>query len=147
MTGRSLRFALLLAPALWTSALEAQNSSGDTTAVSITTGVFSEAQAARGERVYREVCGACHARSVFTDLSFQRAWVGRSLFDVFRQVRNTMPYDNPGSLSRREYVDVLAFIFSLNGFPAGPNDLPADDAALRRVRIEARPDSSGGRWR
>ena len=50
-----------------------------------------------------------------------------------------MPEDNPGSLERQEYVDLVAYIFSLNAYPAGAGDLPADDDGLKKVRIDAPP--------
>jgi hypothetical protein len=46
-----------------------------------------------------------------------------------------MPQDNPGGLRRQEYADVLAYLFELNGLPAGDTALPADDCGLRRIRI------------
>ena len=41
----------------------------------------------------------------------------------------TMPEANPGGLLEDEYVDVLAYIFSLNKFPAG-------DQALNRGALD-----------
>jgi len=50
-----------------------------------------------------------------------------------------MPDDNPGGLSVQQYTDVVAYIFKINGMPAGTDSLSSDPEALRRIRIEAKP--------
>jgi hypothetical protein len=57
-------------------------------------------------------------------------------------VRTLMPDDDPGGLERRAYADVMAYLLRMNGYPAGAAELPADDAALRRIRIEVREDTA-----
>jgi hypothetical protein len=47
-----------------------------------------------------------------------------------------MPKNNPGSLTPEEYADVTAYILQLNGLPTGDEELPGDQAAARRIRIE-----------
>ena len=105
----------------------------------LTSGVFSQKQAERGEGVYKTSCQSCHAKSEYTGDKFKVAWVSKSAFDVFDQIRTTMPEDNPGSLERQQYIDVMAYIFSLNAYPAGANDLPAEDDGLKKIRIDNPP--------
>ena len=50
-------------------------------------------------------------------------------------ISTTMPEGNPGSLSSREYVDILAFLLRLNDYPAGEEELPPDSSLLENVRI------------
>jgi hypothetical protein len=47
-----------------------------------------------------------------------------------------MPSDDPGSLSSREYSDLVAYVLSGNEFPAGPKELDRDMAALNEILIE-----------
>ena len=105
----------------------------------VTAGVFSAKQAERGEGSYKSVCQACHAKTEYTGDKFKTQWVSKTAYDVFDQIRTTMPDDNPGSLERQEYVDLVAYIFSLNAYPAGEADLPADDDGLKKVRIDNPP--------
>ena len=49
-----------------------------------------------------------------------------------------MPSEDPGSLSTREYSDIVAFLFSANEFPAGARELEPDANALQEIRIEAK---------
>ena len=107
----------------------------------VSSGVFSTRQAERGEGVYQISCQSCHAKSEYTGEKFKTAWVSKSAFDVFNQIRNEMPEDNPGSLERQQYIDVVAYIFSLNAFPSGENDLPGDDDGLRKIRIDSPPSN------
>jgi S-disulfanyl-L-cysteine oxidoreductase SoxD len=102
-------------------------------------GAYTEAQAARGEASYRANCTSCHAPGTHAGDAFIRGWDGRTAFDLFELIRTTMPLDNPGRLSREQYVDVVAYLFKLNRLPPGDRALPADDEGLKQVRIEAKP--------
>ena len=109
---------------------------------STTAGAYTAAQAVRGETVYRARCSSCHAATAYTGETFTQQWIGRSAYDMVNLLRRTMPNDDPGGLPKQQYVEVVAYLFRLNGYPAGSVALPADDAALRRVRIEPRRTST-----
>lgn len=110
-----------------------------------TSGVFSEAQAGRGEGVYKTSCQSCHAKTEYTGDKFKVAWVSKSAFDIFDVIKTQMPEDNPGSLERAQYVDVVAYIFSLNAYPPGAADLPGDDVGLKKVKIDNPPGALASR--
>lgn len=107
----------------------------------LTSGVFSTMQAQRGEGVYRTSCQSCHAKNEYTGEEFTLNWVSKTVYDIFDVIRSQMPEDNPGSLDRQEYIDVVAYIFSLNAYPAGSADLPGDDDGLKKIRIDQPPTS------
>jgi mono/diheme cytochrome c family protein len=109
--------------------------------MSILDGAFTDAQATRGLAVYRETCGNCHSTSEFTGAPFQRKWAGQPVLTFFDHVRQSMPLDNPGGLSRAQYAAVLAYILKLNSYPEGSAELPTDDAALRQIRFELKPSN------
>jgi hypothetical protein len=48
-----------------------------------------------------------------------------------------MPQDNPGSLSRQQYTDVLAYMLSYNKFPIGKTELARETEVLKQIRYEA----------
>ena len=62
---------------------------------------------------------------------------GRSVDDLFFIVRTFMPYGKPGSLSKQQYVDVLAFVLKANGYRVGNKALPLDSAVLSRILISS----------
>jgi mono/diheme cytochrome c family protein len=101
-------------------------------------GAYTEVQAARGEATYRASCTSCHTASAHSGENFIRGWESRTAFDLFELIRTTMPIDNPGRLSREQYADIVAYLFKLNGLPAGDRQLPADDEGLKQIRIEAK---------
>jgi cytochrome c553 len=114
----------------------------DTTAAagkSVWKGVFTEAQAARGETEQQNNCAACHGTEKYSGDAFNKAWFGRTAFDLFDQIKTTMPDDNPGGLSVQQYTDVVAYIFKINGMPAGTDSLSSDPEALRLIKIEPKP--------
>jgi mono/diheme cytochrome c family protein len=141
------RFPIALAAALVLPAVAvAQDSAAAAIAERpLTSGVFSQKQVERGEGVYRTSCQSCHAKTEYTGDKFKVAWVSKTAFDIFDTIRTQMPEDNPGSLERQEYIDVVVYIFSLNAYPAGANDLAADDDGLKKVRIDNPPPSTASR--
>ena len=100
-------------------------------------GVYTEEQAARGEKVQVEVCSMCHSpKEDWTRDGFLQAWTGKPVKDLFHNIRETMPEDMPGSLSRQQYADVVAYILKLNGMPTGSAELKADDESLSTIIFE-----------
>ena len=120
------------------SALRAQGTS-------VAAGVYSADQAKRGQAVYNDACAKCH----LDDLSggatspplkgddFLNGWKGKSVGALFDEVRMTMPFDAPGSLTPAQYADILAYIFSVNKYPAGDKELDKEMAPLQQIKIEA----------
>jgi mono/diheme cytochrome c family protein len=113
---------------------------------SVWDGVYSKAQATRGQTTYGEECARCHGPSLgggegspaLSGEDFLGTWRGRTAGDLFEEIRTTMPTDDPGHLSRRQYADVTAYILSVNGFPAGEKELSSTLADLNDIRIEAK---------
>lgn len=106
---------------------------------SVADGVFTEAQASRGEQTFREVCAACHDTGEFSGGRFRLTWVGRTAGDLFDTIATLMPEGDPGSLSPAEYATLVAYLLQLNGYPAGAADLPAALQELRGMEIVEAP--------
>jgi mono/diheme cytochrome c family protein len=88
-------------------------------------GAFTAEQAERGKVVYEKSCGNCHQADFYRERlpRFQSKPVG----ELFEVVSTTMPADNVGGLLTSEYLDALAYIFSLTGSPAGTEELTSDN--------------------
>ncbi|MEX2583058.1 MAG: cytochrome c [Gemmatimonadota bacterium] len=106
--------------------------------VSVYSGVYTAAQADRGDAVQRRECSSCHSSNDWSAGRLLSSWNGRTAFDLVSHIRNTMPMDSPGRLSMDEYTDIVAFIFDLNDIPAGDSELEANEEALTQVEIEYR---------
>ena len=112
---------------------------------SIWSGVFTDAQARRGEAAYQSNCAACHGRTLqatnpdapnLTAPSFGLSWYRKTVGDLFELMRTSMPLGAGGSLSDTEYLDILAYILKFNGYPAGDRELGPEDQTLRQIVIE-----------
>jgi hypothetical protein len=118
---------------------------------SVMSGVFTAEQVAKGRAGHRAFCLSCHGAEAYTGEPFETMWVGRTVFDFFDALRTTMPNDEPGKLTTEEYVDVIAYILNLNGYPPGAQSLSYDENELRKVKIDSLPpraaptDTSGRR--
>lgn len=131
------RFAALAFAALAGLGLAAQS------ARTVWDGVYTDEQAARGEKLYAERCGRCHgdtlggqeAAPALTGSTFYSNWEGESLEALLDRIRTTMPQDKPGSLSRTQNADILAYMLTVGGFPAGPMPLEGQAGALAMVTI------------
>ena len=106
-------------------------------------GLYGESQARGGRRVFRQSCARCHYSSEMRGTPFQATWGRLTVGDLYAHLVEAMPEDDPGSLSETEYLEVVAYILSLNGFPAGSRELSTGSAAFR-TRLEA---AGGGRSR
>jgi cytochrome c len=108
---------------------------------SVQSGVYTLEQAGRGKAVFEEICAACHEPADFDDGGYMSSWSGQTANDMIEEIRATMPENSPGSLKRREYVDIAAYFFSLNGLPAGDAEMDAN--SVKKILIEG-PYRQGG---
>ncbi len=99
-------------------------------------GVYTAAQAERGQSLFRSKCASCHAPNRFTDDLFYISFAGKPMWDMFDVISDTMPEDNPGSMKKDEYADVIAYLLKLNNFPDGATELPIDKDALSAIMME-----------
>jgi S-disulfanyl-L-cysteine oxidoreductase SoxD len=107
--------------------------------VSVYSGVYTAAQAARGNTVRQRECANCHSPGDWQQGRLLTGWVNQPVHALVDQIRSTMPMDGPGRLSLQQYTDIVAYILQLNNVPAGDTELPASEDGLRRITIEYRP--------
>jgi len=109
-------------------------------------GVYTEEQAQRGKALYMEKCVQCHGPELMgggagagplQGATFGGNWNGVPLGDMLERLRQSMPLDKPATLSRQQCADVLAFIFSVNKFPAGKTELSRQAEILNTITFKA----------
>ena len=103
--------------------------------VSTASGVYTAPQASKGERVYNSHCLSCHPAGTYTAPAFRQKWNGHLVSELFSFISNQMPKEQPGTLEDADYINVIAYLLKINGSPAGKKDLPADEKALKWIRI------------
>ncbi|MYC89242.1 MAG: cytochrome c [Gemmatimonadales bacterium] len=130
---------------LGASSLAAQEEGGDpaeaeeaAASANTTQGVFSEEQATRGEDVFWNICAECHFEEDFGG-PFIQSWAGASVKDLVDEIVATMPEDNPGGLPAEQYVDVVAYMFKINGMPTGDDELTAENVEAVEIAVEIDP--------
>ena len=111
-------------------------------------GVYTEAQATRGEALFGDKCAKCHGPDLgggdapgLVGSEFGGNWDDLSLGDLADRVRVSMPQDNPQSLSREQTADLIALILKRNSVPPGKTDLPSQTENLRTIKYKANKPS------
>jgi mono/diheme cytochrome c family protein len=139
-----LAATILTGATLAARALQAQGSPPAASPVppagSTLAGVYSEAQAGRGETVYKTNCLECHVPTDYQGDAFKSKFVGGTALDMWEQIRSTMPQNNPGSLTNEQYTDLVAYLFKLNALPTRNADMPANKDSLKAIKVEAKPE-------
>ena len=109
--------------------------------------VYSDAQAARGQAVYKAQCLACHGDTLegvvgppLAGSGFLQVWGSRPLADLVDKIQKTMPPQAPGSVSQQQAIDVAAYALSAGKFPAGQTELQS--AALPQITFPAAPQAA-----
>jgi len=105
---------------------------------SITEGVYSVGQAARGQQLYKTQCVSCHGTAMegtsgppLVGDSFLSNWSAQPLANLIDKIQKTMPFNLPGSLSRGQSTDLAAYLLQAGKFPAGAAEL--SEGALAQI--------------
>ena len=109
--------------------------------------VYSDAQAARGQQLYKAQCVTCHGEALegvvgppLAGSGFLSTWSARSLADIVDKIEKTMPPQAAGSVTRPQAIDLVSYFLSVGKFPAGTTELAA--AALGQIAFPATQSSS-----
>jgi mono/diheme cytochrome c family protein len=159
--------AIALGPGLFrTASIDAQTPPAQTPqapARTVQDGVYSDAQASRGQALYAQRCAGCHGPALEGAQApplAGEAFVGKfrqePLSALFIKIRYTMPpappapAPEPGQkpapvaprLTPEQGADLVAHLLKTNGLPAGKADFPAADATASTISWPARTAGS-----
>lgn len=104
----------------------------------------------RGRLLYESSCAGCHGMDLIandssspslTATEFRLAWPGRSIGERLVKISSTMPPEGFGVLQTADYLDIIAYILSFNGYAPGNDELPLDLVVLEAMTIGAVPVS------
>ena len=121
-------------------------------------GIFSDAQAVRGQALYAQRCAGCHGPALegtqappLAGEAFRAKFRMEPLSALFIKIRYTMPPrpqqasaepgqgtttqppPAPPQLTPAQGADLVAHVLKSNGFPAGKSDFPAADATKSAI--------------
>jgi mono/diheme cytochrome c family protein len=105
-------------------------------------GVYTGAQATRGQAIFKDKCAPCHGEMLEGLLGpplagdeFLKAWGNQPLSELVNKIQKTMPQSEPGTLTRPQAIDLVAHILQAGKFPAGQAALPEGEDALKQVTL------------
>ena len=109
-------------------------------------GVFTQTQAERGREQYGKSCASCHKTDLLGESAapplagpeFSQRWIGSTVDDLLTTIRRSMPQDAPDSLGTPAYADLVSYLLSVNGSPAGSNEMPLESASLKQIQFTAK---------
>jgi alcohol dehydrogenase (cytochrome c) len=108
--------------------------------------LFTDAQAASGEALYRQSCASCHGATMtggtapaLTGPAFEASWGNPrlTLGDLFFISRTTMPPRSSSAVTADDHAAIFAYILKANGFPSGRSPLTAASERLESAHLRA----------
>lgn len=129
VAGLCLALAAIIGPAVFAQA-------ADQARMTLQKGVYTQTQAKSGKAIYHEKCSSCHLDNLAGGTNespalkgndFLSHWNGKPLRELYSRIISTMPVNDPGTLSEKETLDLLAYILQANGFPPGKKSLQSAD--------------------
>ena len=99
-------------------------------------GVYAADQATRGAALFKAQCVACHGEALegavgpaLAGPEFLASWAGHPVADLVDKIEKTMPLNAPGTLTRPQSIDIVAYVLQVGKYPAGRAALAADTMA------------------
>ncbi|MBI1397975.1 MAG: c-type cytochrome [Betaproteobacteria bacterium] len=101
--------------------------------------LYTEKQASAGRQIFRSKCVACHGKNLqgksapsvagddFLSAAQRNGW---SVDDLRSIVAYNMPFNEPGSLSKKQAADVIAYLLASNCYPAGDKPFPEKETKV-----------------
>jgi hypothetical protein len=105
-------------------------------------GVYTTAQADRGQTSFNSSCLRCHGDKLQGNTApalsgdrFFTTWGSEPIASLFAKIRDTMPPNFGTSIDDQVKLDIVAYILRTNGYPAGPNELTQNGSDLATAQI------------
>jgi mono/diheme cytochrome c family protein len=136
MTRRLLLASVMPLAALGAASVGAAPQTAAVGPTTTATGVYTAAQAAKGEETYMNLCVGCHAAGTYSTPAFREKWHRHTLSELYTLVSETMPKQDPASLTPQEYAQVVAYLLKINDVPDGKTELATDLDSLKKITID-----------
>src|SRR5207253_1660306 len=99
---------------------------------------YTQAQADKGKKLYGDQCAVCHGDKAeggpnapaLSGNDFMLDFNDSAMSELFNRIAQTMPANDPGSLKPEDTAAIIAFMGSVNMWPAGQKELASDAQAL-----------------
>src|SRR5262245_24099083 len=109
-------------------------------------GIYTEAQATRGETLYSQQCANCHGLALeglrgappLTGGQLEATWNFKPLSDLVQKIETTMPPEARSRLTPQAVADVVAFVLRVGNYPSGRTALSSKADELKAITVLAR---------
>lgn len=120
-----------------------QEEGDDTKAAEQSSGLLAS-QVNSGGNLFRNNCASCHGDDLLGHIDgpelkgdyFMSYWGDKNILELYGYAKNNMPPANPGGLEDNQYMDIVVFILSQNGFSENGNHAwQSSDSNLQNILI------------
>lgn len=105
---------------------------------------YTPAQASAGAKHYEANCASCHGANLEGGAGPALSGANLRTFakrthlnvgDMFASLAQQMPLNDPASLKRSQYVEIMAYVLKRNGYHSGTKPLTYDGAMKSTVTM------------
>ena len=104
--------------------------------------LYTAQQATSGQAVFAQSCAACHGKVLqggfgpkLVGQSFSAASAKHTIGSIFSFISTQMPLGSGSSLTHAQYEEVMSYILSENGYPAGLTKLEFSDSLASKIPL------------
>ena len=98
--------------------------------------------------LYISDCASCHGNDLrgteggtsLVGSGFLNKWMDKSVGDLFRYTKTTMPQSNPGAYDDETYAALLAYILKINKYVPGSTPLSSIQSDLDKITLSELPE-------
>jgi alcohol dehydrogenase (cytochrome c) len=140
------KLSVIFIPVIFAFVLSSRTATGQQS------GIYTNAQAQRGQNLYEKRCASCHgfqlaggSAAPLAGSQFMAKWgQGKHNVDeLYYITRTQMPYGAAATMTSQQYIDIVAYMLKVNGYQAGERPLPTDSATLQKILIQSQTASKG----
>jgi cytochrome c len=102
---------------------------------------YTSGQAANGAKAYQKACASCHGAKLLGGMApalvgkqFWLTYGGKKVSTLWAEVHTQLPMSDPGSVSAKTSIDIMAFLLEKNGVRAGSTPLTTPLISPRHFR-------------
>ena len=134
LRGRAVWRAVVVGMLAVVSASARAQTSTTSDSTSTLAGVYTGDQAKRGKEAYLTFC---NSSATFRRRATRSPNAGpEAILDLFTYIYETMPDNNPRSVSETDNADIIGYLLQVTGMPVGSRELPVVADSLKAIRIE-----------
>jgi polar amino acid transport system substrate-binding protein len=108
--------------------------------------LFTSVQAQQGSSLYASKCSLCHGAQLEggagpplsgENITTLGEKTHLTVGDMFTYITTNMPMNAPASLSKDQYIKIMAYILKQNGYPAGSKPMTYQSVTNAKIPVRS----------